>query len=155
MDLFTLVLLNKLRCHTHFWLSANQITWSRVLIQIHILEDKQLRSRSVGFFTGSTLFAKAGHIISLDKNGYQVNIFLISPQKHMLWVLIKRAKPNEYPQHMFLWRNKNIYIIIGFLINMQVQGQHPHQWAPFQLAGLLHAWQISHQISRYVYHEGW
>ena len=44
--------------------------------------------------------------------------------------------------------------IIGFLINVQVQGQHPHQWAPFQIAGLLHAWQISHQISRYVYHEG-
>ena len=47
------------------------------------------------------------------------------------------------------------HIIIGFLINGQVQGQHPHQWAPFQIAGLLHAWQISHQISRYVYHEGW
>ena len=46
------------------------------------------------------------------------------------------------------------HIIIGFLINMQVQGQHPHQWAPFQIAGLLHAWQISHQISRYIYHEG-
>ena len=46
------------------------------------------------------------------------------------------------------------HIIIGFLINVQVQGQHPHQWAPFQIAGLLHAWQISHQISRYVYHEG-
>ena len=25
--------------------------------------------------------------IDLDKSGYQVNIFLISPQKHMLWVL--------------------------------------------------------------------
>ena len=48
-----------------------------------------------------------------------------------------------------------IIIIIGFFINVQVQGQHPHQWAPFQIAGLLHAWQISHQISRYVYHEGW
>ena len=46
------------------------------------------------------------------------------------------------------------HIIIGFLINVQVQGQHPHQWAPFQIAGLLHAWQISHLISRYVYHEG-
>ena len=50
--------------------------------------------------------------------------------------------------------NSHISYIIGFLINMQVQGQHPHQWAPFQIAGLLHAWQISHQISRYVYHEG-
>ena len=37
------------------------------------------------------------------------------------------------------------HIIIGFLINVQVQGQHPHQWAPFQIAGLLHAWQISLQ----------
>ena len=33
-------------------------------------------------------------------------------------------------------------IIIGLLINVQVQGQHPHQWSPFQIAGLLHAWQI-------------
>ena len=31
---------------------------------------------------------------------------------------------------------------------MQVQGQHPHQRAPFQVAGLLHAWQIWHQLSR-------
>ena len=46
-----------------------------------------------------------------------------------------------------------MYIIIVFLINVQVQGQHPHQWAPFQIACLLHAWQISHQISKYVYHE--
>ena len=26
-------------------------------------------------------------------------------------------------------------IIIRFLINMQVQGHHPHQWAPFQVTG--------------------
>ena len=46
------------------------------------------------------------------------------------------------------WPHHNIIIIIGFLINVQVQGQHPHQWAPFQIASLLQAWQISHQISR-------
>ena len=40
--------------------------------------------------------------IGLDKGGYPVNIFLISPQKHMLWVLIRSASPH----HMFLWRNK-------------------------------------------------
>ena len=28
-------------------------------------------------------------IIGLDKSGYQMNIFLISPRKHMLWVLIR------------------------------------------------------------------
>ena len=26
-------------------------------------------------------------------------------------------------------------IIIGFLIYVQVQGHHPHQWAPFQVTG--------------------
>ena len=26
-------------------------------------------------------------------------------------------------------------IIIGFFINMQVQGHHPHQWVPFQVTG--------------------
>ena len=31
-----------------------------------------------------------------------------------------------------------IIIIMGFFINVQVQGLHPHQWAPFQVAGLLH-----------------
>ena len=35
-------------------------------------------------------------IIGLDKSGYQVNSFLISP----------RGASNEYPQHMFLWRRK-------------------------------------------------
>ena len=30
-------------------------------------------------------------IIGLDKGGYLVNIFLISPRKHMLWVLIRSA----------------------------------------------------------------
>ena len=45
------------------------------------------------------------------------------------------------------WQFIIIIIIIRFLIRVQVQGQHPHQWAPFQIAGLLHAWQISHQIS--------
>ena len=46
----TLVMLNKLRCHTHFQFSANQITCARLLIKNHILNDKQGRSRSVGFW---------------------------------------------------------------------------------------------------------
>ena len=40
--------------------------------------------------------------IGLDKSGYQVNSFLISRRKHMLWV----GASNEYPQPMFLSRNK-------------------------------------------------
>ena len=62
----TLVMLNKLRCHAHFQFPANQITWFRLLILIHTLNDKQCRFRSVGFleanWPGSTLFAKAGYI---------------------------------------------------------------------------------------------
>ena len=49
-------MLNKKRCHTHFQFSANQITWSRLLIQVHILNDKQCRSRSVGFFRSQLIW---------------------------------------------------------------------------------------------------
>ena len=52
----TLVLLNKLRCHTLFKFSANQITWSRLLIWIHILNGKQCRSRSVSFFRSQLIW---------------------------------------------------------------------------------------------------
>ena len=34
--------------------------------------------------------------IGLDKGGYPVNIFLISPQKHMLWVLIRSASARRF-----------------------------------------------------------
>ena len=65
--------------------------------------------------------------MGLDKSEYQVSSFLITRRKHMLWVFIRRASPscgyslegphrdasNEYPQHMFLSRNKkNIDIFL-------------------------------------------
>ena len=34
--------------------------------------------------------------IGLDKGGYPVNIFLISPRKHMLWVLIRSASARRF-----------------------------------------------------------
>ena len=37
-------------------LLANQIVWSRLLIQICILNDKQCRSRSVGFFRSQLIW---------------------------------------------------------------------------------------------------
>ena len=49
-------MLNKLRCHAHFLFSTNQITWSRLLIQIHILNDKQCKSRSVSFFRSQQIW---------------------------------------------------------------------------------------------------
>ena len=35
-------------------------------------------------------------IIALDKSGYQVNLFVISPQKHMLWVLSRSASARRF-----------------------------------------------------------
>ena len=40
---------------------------------------------------------------------WSFDIFLISPQKHKLWCSLEAPQggaSNEYPQHMFLWRNK-------------------------------------------------
>ena len=55
-------MLNKLRCHTHFWFSANQITWYRLLIKIHILNYKQCRSRSDGFFRNQLFWIYTDYI---------------------------------------------------------------------------------------------
>ena len=52
----TLVMRIKLRCHAHFEFSANQITWSKLFIQIQILNNKYCRSRSVGFFRSQLIW---------------------------------------------------------------------------------------------------
>ena len=46
-NILTRVMLNKLRCHVYFQFSANQTTWSRLLVLIQILNDKQCRSREI------------------------------------------------------------------------------------------------------------
>ena len=40
INYLTTILLNNLISHTHFWLSANQLTSYNVFIQIHKLNDK-------------------------------------------------------------------------------------------------------------------
>ena len=53
--------------------------------------------------------------------------FQIWASSFQIWVFSFHGHPHsKYGHHN---------IIIGFLINMQVQGQHPHQWAPFQTSG--------------------
>ena len=47
----------------------------------------------------------------------EFTVFLLSAKS--LWI-----RPPDKSHH-----------IIGFLINVQVQGHHPHQWAPFQVTG--------------------
>ena len=38
----------------------------------------------------------AGNSIATDKMGYPHNVFLISRQKHMLWVLIRSSLPRRF-----------------------------------------------------------
>ena len=62
-------MLNKFRCHAHFLFSANHIVWSRLLMQLYILHDKQCRSRSVGFWRSHRIWIYTiceGGIRSLD-----------------------------------------------------------------------------------------
>ena len=56
---------------------------------------------------------------------------------NLLNELWKRDKMQGLPSILSLFLNEfnHIIIIIGFLINVQVQGHHPHQWAPFQVTG--------------------
>ena len=81
--ILTLALLNKLRKHP-LWFLANQITWSRLLIQIYILNDKQCRSRSVAFseasWSGPSQFGKAGHNTGSEGPGLNNNCSL-KPEK--------------------------------------------------------------------------
>ena len=49
------------------------------------------------------------YIKAPDKRGYPQNSFLIPLCKHMLWVSLEahwEGASNEYPQHMFMSRNK-------------------------------------------------
>ena len=53
--ILTIVMLKK-RYYAHLQFSANWITWSRLLTQIHILNGKQCRSRSAGFFRSQLMW---------------------------------------------------------------------------------------------------
>ena len=60
----------ELRCHTHFWLPANQIIWSRFLIQIHKFYGKQCRICTVckgRVYPGSAgLGLISAHAVNID-----------------------------------------------------------------------------------------
>ena len=78
--MLTLVLLNKLRCHAYFQFSANQITWSSLLIQIHILNGKHCRSRSVGFFRSQLIciYTVCKDRVYLGSAGQGLNFFMLT-----------------------------------------------------------------------------
>ena len=129
-------------------------------------------SKCVALFRLRCLLARKRCKVSLNLGDLWWFCLLFSTNKrYCCWYFIKSCilfvcwYTSQRHFSAILWRTQLVcscwsaptyhHFIIRFLINVQVQGQHPHQWAPFQIAGLLHAWLISHQISRYVYHEGW
>ena len=92
--------------------------WSIMVLRCGILiySARQGLTSPLGTHSCTPLVSSEGPI-GLDKSGYQVhvNIFLISPWKHITYVVgthLKRlgapgqGASNEYLQHMFLWRNK-------------------------------------------------
>ena len=93
----TLVVLNKFRCHAYFQFSANQITGSRLLIQIHILNDKQRRSRSVGFFRSQLIWIYTickGRICP-GTAGQGLTLVLLNLDMPCLCKLLCRSRPNS------------------------------------------------------------
>ena len=55
-----------------------------------------------------------GSLIGLDKGGYPVNIFFISPRKHMLWYSLevpRRDASNEYHNICFCGEIRKISIL--------------------------------------------
>ena len=77
----TPLILNKLRWYAHFQFPDNQITWSRLLIHIQILNDKQCRSRSVSFFRSQLIWIyTVWHVVYSKRRVKQIFIWkLIYP----------------------------------------------------------------------------
>ena len=54
----------------------------------------------------------------------------------------KKKKKKKKTSFKVVSKEQKCKVIISYhnrsFLNVQVQGQHPHQWAPFQIAGLLH-----------------
>ena len=77
-----------------------QISW--LLQKPTDLDLHCLQSQGISGFSRTRVNGIYKTTIGLDKSWHQVNCFLISRRKHMLWVLIRSTSP----QHMFLSRNK-------------------------------------------------
>ena len=62
------------------------------------------------FITNKFHFCTRIYYKGLDKSWYQVDIYLISPQKHMLWALIRGAS-NEYHNIYFRGEIRKKYVV--------------------------------------------
>ena len=68
VEQLTLVMLNNLRCHAHFF-PANQITWSGFLIKFTYLMTNNADPDQLAFsnWSGSILFAKTGKVVFSER----------------------------------------------------------------------------------------
>ena len=75
-----------------------------VYVMVYIALDKAFFFSSTRkYYIGTSFIRRFIISIAPDKRGYLHTIFLISAQKHILWVLISTT---EYPYHIFSCRNK-------------------------------------------------
>ena len=77
--------------------------WLKLVSTKYVLKYNKAKLQFVARITNLTMN------IGLDKSEYQVNSFLITRRKHMLWYSLeapRQCASNEYPQHMFSLRNK-------------------------------------------------
>ena len=81
-----------------------QVHRARVKIQSINLKYFKIIKKSYSFISQISVYITDHHtvqliastIIATDKRGYPHNIFLTSPRKHMLWVLIRSASPRRF-----------------------------------------------------------
>ena len=147
------------QCTTKLWMNIIDIPmYNETLNEYHWYTDVQWNSEWISLIYRCTMKLWMNIIdIPMYNEALKEYHWYTDVQRNSEWIsliylCITKLWMNIIDTPMY---NETHHNIIGFLINVQVQGQDPHQWTPFQIAGLLHAWQISHQISRYVYHEGW
>ena len=73
------------------------------------------------------------------KTPKDIEIKKFDPQKMdraYVCMKISESPPWDFIVHQYSTIKVHHHIIIiGFLINVQVQRHHPHQWAPFQVSG--------------------
>ena len=101
-DILTLILLNNLISHTHFWLSAKKITQYNVFIQIHKMNDKQCRSWSDGFFRSHLIWIYTvckGRGCREQQIGVKMFFFLFSENR------ISYGDNLHEPAHITFWRH--------------------------------------------------
>ena len=77
-------------------MTAEMIPWSISAKFTQLSWDSNLWAKDLPSAALPTALRTLAYAIATDKRGYPHDIFLISPWKHMLWVLIRSASPRRF-----------------------------------------------------------